>query len=71
MTDNEIDVAWSRMVATLAADALLSASVIVLEDVERASAIIAEEFYVRLAMQDRPDRENWRYRSDELPGPHA
>jgi hypothetical protein len=60
MTDDEIDAAWSRRVAILAADALLTAKVILQEDLDRVSGIIAEEIYVRLALRDRPDRENWR-----------
>ena len=61
VTDDEIDTAWSRSMASLAVDALMRAEVISKNEIERALAIVAEEIYVRLALRDRPDRENWRY----------
>jgi hypothetical protein len=63
MTDDEIDAAWSRSVAELAIDALVTAKIMEKDDFSRAVAIAAEEIYVRLIMQDRPDRENWHYKS--------
>jgi len=65
MTENEIDVAWSKSVAGLAADALLTAGLIVKGDLDRVHKIIEEEVYVRLAARDRPDRTNWRYQSNQ------
>jgi hypothetical protein len=63
MTDDEIDAAWSRSVAELAIDPLVTAKIMEKDDFSRAVAIAAEEIYVRLIMQDRPDRENWHYKS--------
>ena len=63
MTDNEIDVAWSRAVAELAADGLVTAKILAKDDLQKATEIIAEEIYVRLVAGDRPDRTNWRYKS--------
>jgi hypothetical protein len=63
MTDNEIDVAWSRAVAELAADSLVTAMILAKDDLQKATEIIAEEIYVRLVAGDRPDRTNWRYKS--------
>ena len=60
MTDNEIDVAWSRMVAELAADGLVTAKILAKDDLQ--PEIIAEEVFVRLVAGDRPDRTNWRYK---------
>jgi len=62
MTDNEIDVAWSRAVAELAADSLVTAMILAKDDLQKATEIIAEEIYVRLVAGDRPDRTNWRYK---------
>jgi hypothetical protein len=62
MTDNEIDVAWSRMVAELAADGLVTAKILAKDDLQKATEIIAEEVCVRLVAGDRPDRTNWRYK---------
>jgi hypothetical protein len=64
MTGDEIHVAWSRSIAELAMDALVTAKIVVKDDYVRAVGIAAEEIYVRLTMQDRPDRENWRYKSN-------
>jgi len=63
MTDNEIDVAWGRAVAELAADSLVTAMILAKDDLQKATEIIAEEIYVRLVAGDRPDRTNWRYKS--------
>jgi hypothetical protein len=63
MTDEEIDLAWSRAVAELAADGLVTAGFVLKGDIERATEIIAEEVRVRLVIGDRPDRTNLRYRS--------
>jgi hypothetical protein len=62
MTDNEIDLAWSRMVAELAADGLVTAKILAKDDLQKATEIIAEEVFVRLVAGDRPDRTNWRYK---------
>ena len=62
MTDDEMDLDWSRKAAELVTDALLTAGLLTRETMERATAIAAEEIYVRLAMRDRPDRENWRHK---------
>jgi hypothetical protein len=64
MTDDEIDVAWSKSVAALAADALVDAKLIIKADLDKATAIIAEEVHVRLVAKDRPDRTNWKYKSN-------
>jgi hypothetical protein len=64
MTDSEIDMDWSRRVAALVTDALMSAKMLAKCDLERATAIAAEEILVRLAMRDRPDRENVYYKSN-------
>jgi hypothetical protein len=62
MTDNETDLAWSRMVAELAADGLVTAKILAKDDLQKATEIIAEEVFVRLVAGDRPDRTNWRYK---------
>jgi hypothetical protein len=62
MTDNEIDLAWSRMVAELAADGLVTAKILAKDDLQKATEIIAEEVFIRLVAGDRPDRTNWRYK---------
>jgi hypothetical protein len=62
MTDNEIDLAWSRMVAELAADGLVTAKILAKDELQKATEIIAEEVFVRLVAGDRPDRTNWRYK---------
>jgi hypothetical protein len=64
MTDDEMYVAWSRSVASLATDALMRAGLLSSGDVSRATDIAAEEIYVRLALEDRPDRTNWRFKSN-------
>jgi hypothetical protein len=64
VTDDEMDLDWSRTVASLATDALMTAGILPKESLDRATAIAAEEIQVRLALHDRPDRENWRYKSD-------
>jgi len=63
MTDAEIDEAWSRSVASIAAVTLIHAKILAESDQDRATAIIAEEIRVRLIIGDRPDRENWKYKS--------
>jgi hypothetical protein len=62
MTDNETDLAWSRIVAELAADGLVTAKILAKDDLQKATEIIAEEVFVRLVAGDRPDRTNWRYK---------
>jgi hypothetical protein len=64
VTDGEIDTAWSRSVAELAVGTLMIAKIVGRDDLERAIAIVAEEILVRLALQDRPDQSNWRYKSN-------
>jgi hypothetical protein len=63
MTDDEINVAWSRDIAGLATDALVDAGLLNKNDLDRATAIVAEEIFVRLQMKDRPDGTNWRFQS--------
>jgi len=63
MTDDEIDVAWSKSVAELAADALVDAGLLTKADFDEAQNIIMEELRVRLALRDRPDRKNSRCKS--------
>ncbi len=63
MTDAEIDEAWSRSVASIAAVTLIHAKILAESDQDRATAIIAEEIRIRLIIGDRPDRENWKYKS--------
>jgi len=63
MSNSEIDQAWSRSVATIAATTLIHAKILNETDHDRATAIIAEEIFVRLTVGDRPDRENWKYKS--------
>jgi hypothetical protein len=62
MTDNETDLAWSRIVAELAADGLVTAKILAKDELQKATEIIAEEVFVRLVAGDRPDRTNWRYK---------
>jgi hypothetical protein len=64
VNQDEIDAIWSRSVANLAVAALLNAKLIKSEDLDRGAAIVAEEILVRLALQDRPDQSNWRYKSN-------
>jgi hypothetical protein len=42
----------------------MTAGILPKESLDRATAIVAEEIHVLLALHDRPDRENWRYKSD-------
>jgi hypothetical protein len=63
VTDDQICKDWSRRVAILAIDVLMDAKIVAKADFDRATAIAAEEIYVRLALRDRPDRENHRYKS--------
>jgi hypothetical protein len=53
MTDDEIDEAWSRSVASIAAVTLIHAKVLPESDQDRATAIIAEEIRIRLIIGDR------------------
>jgi len=48
------DAAWSKKIAGLVIDALVTARILPLAEVERATKIAAEEIYVRLALRDRP-----------------
>lgn len=52
--DDAADLAWSSAVSELAVDGLVRANIVASTDFERAAAIVAEEIYVRLAIQDRP-----------------
>jgi len=63
LTDDEIDAAWSQSVGSIAAVTLIHAKLLAASEQDRASAIIAEEIRVRLIIGDRPDRENWKYKS--------
>jgi hypothetical protein len=64
MTQGEIDAAWSRQVAILAVDALMRAKIVASTDLERAIEIDTEEIIVRLSLEDRPNHDNWRYKSN-------
>ena len=63
MSDSEIDQAWSRSVASIAATTLVHAKILSEADQDRATSIIAEEILVRLIAGDRPSRENWKYKT--------
>jgi hypothetical protein len=63
MTDNEIDSAWSLSVAGFASATLIHAKILTEAEKDRATKIVAEEILVRLVAGDRPDHENWRYKS--------
>ena len=65
MTQNEIDLAWSRFVAEDAADELLAGKVIMKTDLKRAEAIIAQMIHIHLVSDDRPDATNRRYRNSQ------
>ena len=63
MNDNEIDSAWSLSVAKIVSATLIYAKILSEAEQDRATKIIAEEISVRLIAGDRPDSENWRYKS--------
>jgi hypothetical protein len=63
MTQDEIDRVWSDQIGATAADALMDAGLITKIDLDKARKIIAEEISVRLVARDKPDTENWRYKS--------
>jgi hypothetical protein len=65
MTDNEIDSAWSLSVAGIASATLIHAKIVTEAEKDLTTRIIAEESLVRLIAGDRPDRENWRYKSSQ------
>jgi hypothetical protein len=64
LTDEEIDAAWSQSVASIAAVTLIDANLLAGPERDRATEIIAEEIRVRLIAGDRPDRDNWKYKSN-------
>jgi hypothetical protein len=64
MTQGEIDTAWSRSVANLAVAALIEAKIVAATDLDRAIGIVEEEIGVRLSLEDRPNRVNWRFKSN-------
>ena len=64
MTNEEIDAAWSQSVASIAAATLVYANLLARSEQDRATKIIAEEIRVRLIAGDRPDRDNWKYKSN-------
>ncbi len=64
MDQGEIDKAWSRSVAALAVHELMAAKIVPQADAERAIGIVAEEIFVRLSLDDRPDATNLRYNSN-------
>jgi len=53
MKDND----WSRSVAELAADALVDAGLIQKAQFDQTTDLIAMEVFVRLCLNDRPDRK--------------
>jgi hypothetical protein len=65
MTDNEIDSAWRLSVAGVVSATLIHAKISTEAEKDLATKIIAEEILVRLIPGDRPDRENWRYKSSQ------
>jgi hypothetical protein len=64
LTDEEIDAAWSQSVGSIAAVTLIHAKLLEAAEQDRATAIIAEEIRVRLIAGDRPDRQNWKFKSN-------
>ncbi|MEK6234195.1 MAG: hypothetical protein N2C14_05760 [Planctomycetales bacterium] len=60
MKDND----WSRSVAELAADALIDAGLIQKAQFAQTTEVIAEEIFVRLILNDRPDREESTNKDD-------
>jgi len=48
---------WSDRMARLAVDALVTAKIVPLEQLQRAIEIVSEEIAVRLALQDLPPNE--------------
>ena len=64
LIDEEIDAAWSQSIASIAAVTLIHAKLVASSEQERVTEIIAEEIRVRLLAGDRPDRENWKYKSN-------
>jgi len=61
MTQGDTD--WSRHAANFAVTALVHAKILAQSDLERAADIVAEEILARLALEDRPTADNWRYES--------
>jgi hypothetical protein len=61
----EIDKEWSRGVAVLGVDELVRAKIVGAPDFDRAVEIVAEEILVRLALEDRPTADNWRFKKDQ------
>ena len=56
MTDEQ-DRVWSREVAELAVDGLVTAKIVSQADFERAVEIVSEEIHARLAMNHRPENQ--------------
>jgi hypothetical protein len=48
---------WTRRIAALVADALVSGNIVAKGDLERATMIIDEELRVRLSLDDHPPRD--------------
>jgi hypothetical protein len=52
---NEHYIDWSRRIAELVVDALVTAKIVENADLDRAVAVAEEEIRVRLVIGDRPD----------------
>jgi hypothetical protein len=63
MTQNEIDLDWSRIVAEDLADELVAGKVLAKTDFDRAVAIAAQMIHVHLVSGDRPDATSNRYKN--------
>jgi hypothetical protein len=62
MTQNEIDMDWSRIVAEDIADELVAGKVVTENEFARAVAIASQMIHIHLVSGDRPDSANRRYR---------
>ena len=63
MTQDEIDLAWSDLVAAIAADELVAGKVITRDQEKFAADIIAQMIHICLVSGDRPEATNRRYLS--------
>jgi hypothetical protein len=55
MADNQDDESWSRRIAGLVVDALVTAKLVAKSEFEHAAEIAQEEIHVRLIAGDRPE----------------
>jgi hypothetical protein len=63
MTQNEIDLNWSRIVGEDVADELVVGNVVAKSDFTRAVAIVSQMIHIHLVSGDRPDITNRRYKN--------